>query len=280
MQHTTVHLKDHFPFLGENGCDPLLTTYLPYNMTEMKRQDQKRPAILLCPGGGYAMVSQREDEAIGLHFLPQGYNVFVLNYSVKPNRFPTQLREVAAAMELIYANADAWNTDVSRIAIMGFSAGGHLAAHYSNAFDCPEVREVFPESKAVNASILCYSVINGEDGSEAHKGTFLNLTGHYPLTEEELDKFCCDRLVSEHTPPTFLWHTTTDAAVHVSNSLRYASALAKYQIPFAMHIYPFGPHGLATVDAQTNGPLSEAVQLAKTWLPELMAWLKVTFAWQ
>jgi len=279
MTHITVHLNAQFPFLGENGCDPLLTTYLPYNMTEMQRQDQKRPAILLCPGGGYGMVSQREAEVIALHFLPQGYNVFVLTYSVKPNRFPTQLREVAAAMELIYANADAWNTDVSRIAIMGFSAGGHLAAHYTNAFDCPEVREVFPESKAVNASILCYPVINGQEGI-AHQGSFTNLVGHFPLTPEELDSFSCDRLVSERTPPAFLWHTAADGIVPVSNSLLYASALAAHKIPFALHIYPFGGHGLATVDDQTNGPLKESTLLAKTWMPELHAWLKVTFAQQ
>ena len=278
MIHEVVHLKDHFPFLGAEGKDPTLTLYLPYNMTEMNRQDQKRPAILLCPGGGYAMVSQREAEPIALHFLPLGYNVFILNYSVAPHRFPTQLQEVAAAMELIHANADAWNTDVNRIAIMGFSAGGHLAAHYSNSYDIPEVREVFPESKPVNGSILCYSVITGEAQTKPHQGTFRNLTGNYPLTEEQLDKFCCDRLVSDRTPPAFLWHTAADGAVPVCNSLLYASALAAHKIPFALHIYPFGAHGLATVDAQTNNSLAEEVLPAQTWLPELMAWLKVTFA--
>ena len=101
MRYEVLHLKDRFPFLGENGCDPTLEVYLPQIMTEMGRHDWKRPSILICPGGGYAGVSQREGEPIGLHFLPEGYNVFVLTYSVAPNRFPTQLREVAAAMELI-----------------------------------------------------------------------------------------------------------------------------------------------------------------------------------
>lgn len=275
MTHEIIHLKDRFPFLGEEGRDPILTTYLPYNMTEMKRQDQKRPTILLCPGGGYRMVSQREAEAIAVHFLPEGYNVFVLTYSVHPHGFPTQLREVAAAMELIYENADRWNVDTGRIAIMGFSAGGHLAAHYTNSFDCPEIRAVFPESKPVQASILCYPVITSREGL-CHQGSFENLVGHFPLTDGENEKFSCDRLVTDRTPPAFLWHTAADQAVPVANSLLYAQALSEHKIPFALHIYPHGPHGLATVDAQTNRELSPDTVPTAQWLPELKAWLKVT----
>ena len=279
MLHEQIHLKDHFPFLGENQCDPLLTSYLPYNMSEMKRQEQLRPTILLCPGGGYAMVSQREAEAIAVHFLPEGYNVFVLTYSVAVHHFPVQIREVAAAMELIYENAAQWNVDTDRIAIMGFSAGGHLAAHYSTSYDCAEVREVFPESKAVQASILCYPVITSIDGQgQAHRGTFLNLVGHFPLSEEENEKFSCNRLVSDRTPPAFLWHTAADNTVPVANSLLYAQALSEHNIPFALHIYPFGHHGLSTVDAQTNGELSPASLMAAEWLPSLKQWLKITFA--
>ena len=122
-------------------------------------QSQDRPAVVVCPGGGYRRVSQREGEPIALHFLPHGYNVFVLWYSVSPNRFPTQLREVAAAMELLHENAEAWHCDTDKIAIMGFSAGGHLAAHYSNAYHWPEVREMFPRSKPGSATLLCYPVM-------------------------------------------------------------------------------------------------------------------------
>lgn len=276
MRHEQIHLKNHFPFLGENERDPLLTTYLPYNSTEMKRQDQLRPTILLCPGGGYGMVSQREAEPIAVHFLPAGYNVFVLTYSVAPHGFPVQLREVAAAMELIYANATQWNVDTNRIAIMGFSAGGHLAAHYSTSYDCAEVREVFPESKPVQASILCYPVITSTEGP-CHKGSFKNLVGHFPLTEEEDEKFSCHRQVSDHTPPAFLWHTAADQAVPVVNSLLYAQALSEHSIPFSLHIYPYGHHGLSTVDAQTNGELSPAFLLAADWLPSLKKWLQITF---
>lgn len=276
MRTETIHLKDHFPFLGENGCDPTLDLFLPYNMTEMGRQDQKRPCILICPGGGYAGVSQREGEPIGLHFLPEGYNVFVLTYSVAPNRFPTQLREVAAAMELIHHNADLWNCDPNRIAILGFSAGGHLAAHYSTGFDCAEVREAFPESKAVNASILCYPVITA-DPAYAHMGSFINLTGHDPITAEDMDNFSCEKRVTDHTPPAFLWHTAADGGVPVMNSLLYAGALAKHNIPCELHVYPFGNHGLATVDEHTNNGLDEKTAHAAAWLPAVKKWLKLIF---
>ena len=276
MRCENIHLKERFPFLGQDGRDPVLTAYLPYNMTEMQRQEQKRPSILLCPGGAYRVVSQREAEPIALHFLPEGFNVFVLTYSVKPHTFPAQLQEVAAAMELIYENADNWNTDTGRIAIMGFSAGGHLAAHYTNAYDCPQVRQVFPESKGVKASILCYPVICTAQ-QHCHKGSFMNVIGHdYPLRPEEEEMFSCDLLVSEGTPPAFLWHTAEDGSVPVMNSLLYAQALARYKIPFALHIYPAGRHGLATVDEQTNGELPPEVQAAQAWLPALKQWLKNT----
>ncbi len=275
MRYEKLYLKDRFPFLGENGCDPAVELYLPYNMTEMNRQDQKRPCMVVCPGGGYGMVSQREAEPIALHLLPEGFNVFVLTYSVAPHRFPTQLVQVAAVMELIYENAEKWNCDTGRIAIMGFSAGGHLAAHYSVCYDCEAVRRVFPNSKPVNASVLCYPVITA-DPAGGHLGSFDNLLGHQPGTEEEMNFFSCDKQVSAKTPPAFLWHTAADDCVPVNNSLLYAQALAKHSIPFALHIYPQGQHGLSTADEQTCDALPQDVAHAKTWLTEMKIWLKQT----
>ena len=275
MRYEKIYLKDHFPFLGENGCDPTVELYLPYNMTEMNRQDQKRPCMVLCPGGGYGMVSQREAEPIALHLLPEGFNVFILTYSVAPNRFPTQLLQVAAVMELIYENAQHWNCDTGRIAIMGFSAGGHLAAHYSVCYDCEAVRKVFPDSKPVNASVLCYPVITA-DPACSHKGSFENLLGHYPNTEEELNFFSCEKQVSAKTPPAFLWHTAADACVPVNNSLLYAQALAKHSVPFELHIYPQGWHGLSTADGQTCDNLPENPAHIQSWLKEMKTWLQQT----
>ena len=274
MKCEVLHLKDYYPFLGEDNCDPTVEMYLPFNLTEMGRQNDKRPCMIVCPGGAYAFCSQREAEPIALQFLPQGYNVFTITYSVNPHRFPTQLREVAALMELIYKNADAWNCDTEKIAIIGFSAGGHLAAHYSTMFDCKEVREVFPESKSVNASVLCYPVITA-DPSHAEKGSIHNLVGKTDISPEETEYFSCEKNVKDTTPPAFIWHTAEDNGVPVMNSLMYAGALSAHKVPFELHIYPFGAHGLSTGDAQTNDNMNERTKHVGNWLTSLEKWLKL-----
>ena len=287
MYTDTIHLKDAFPVLGEQGRDPTLTVYVPDAVTWRlalgnnidgysdahvnTKEDHLRPGILLCPGGGYGHLSGRESEPIALQFLSSGYRVFVLHYSCAPHRYPTQLIEVAAAMELIHQNASVWNCDTGKIAIMGFSAGGHLAAHYSTCYDCPEVRAVFPSSKAIQATILGYPVITTE-----YKGiTFENLAGHELQTEEELRKFSCDQLVTDRTPPAFLWHTFLDDAASVVNTLRYAEALYRHRIPAEVHIYPYGPHGMATVDEETCTEIPSPVARASAWLNDVKAWLKM-----
>ena len=278
MRSFQVHLKEHFAFLGENGCDAVLEAYLPYNMTEMGRENQRRPSVLICPGGSYAMCSQREAEPIALQYIKEGYNAFVLWYSVAPNRFPQALREVAASVELIHQNAQQWNCDEHRVAIMGFSAGGHLAALYSNAYDWPEVREVFPDSKPVQTSILCYPVISAVPGI-ADPGSFEHLLGQFPLTPEQTERFSCDRLVRKSTPPAFLWHTAEDDCVSVQNSLLYAEALAAHHVPYELHIFPFGYHGMATCTRETlGGEITAGIAYTQVWIEESCRWLKLL--WQ
>ncbi len=276
MKYEVVKLKDYFPFLGENGADPYVELYLPYNMTEMHHENRKRPCMVVCPGGGYGMCSQRESEPIALKFLQEGFNVFVLTYSVAPHRFPTQLRQVAALMELIYKNAEEWHCDTNKVAIIGFSAGGHLAAHYSTMFDCDEVRVVFPESKSVNASVLCYPVISAE-AVTAHMGSFENLLGHKPENQAETDYFSCDKNVKSTTPPAFLWHTAADDCVPLKNSLLYAEALWRNNVSVELHVYPFGGHGLSTCDSQTIDDMTPVYDYNSAWIPAVKKWLALIF---
>ncbi len=275
MLHETFHLKEIYPALADLSNDPTLTTYLPYNLSEMGRQEQKHPAILLCPGGGYSFCSQREDEPIALKLLSWGYRVFILTYSCTPCHFPAQLCEVAAAMDMIHTNADKWHIDVNRIAIMGFSAGGHLAGHYSNSYNCPEVRAIFPDSKAVAATVLCYPVIT-TDPIWSHVGTIQNVAGHTELSDADIAMYSVEKLVTKQTPPAFIWQTAADDVVPVVNCLLYAQALAEHGVSFALHIYPHGRHGLSTVDATSCEPLDDLTRYAGQWLPALKDWLEVT----
>lgn len=276
MRFFQIDLKEKYEFLGEADRSPTLTAYLPRNIIEMGRENQKRPCIVVCPGGGYANCSEREAEPVALKFLNWGFNAFVLRYSCAPHRYPVQLREVAAAFEEIYKNADEWHCDTNKIGIIGFSAGGHLTAHYSNAYNCDEVRSVFPNSKKPNFSVLCYPVISADE-TFAHKGSFVNLLSKYPQGTD-VRKYSCDKMVTPNTPPTFIWQTTTDQAVPVKNSLVYATALADNKVPFSLHIYPYGVHGLSTCDHLTNDQekLDSKTLLAKAWLDDLKKWIDKT----
>lgn len=274
MRIVEINLKEKYEFLSHDGGSPRLTCYLPYCIKEMGRENEKRPCVVVCPGGGYAYCSEREAEPIALKFLNWGFNVFVLCYSNAPHRYPVQLREVAAAFEEIYKNATEWNCDTSKIGIIGFSAGGHLAAHYSNAYNCDAVHKVFPNSKKPRFSVLCYPVISADE-SFSHKGSFVNLLGEYP-TDDNVHKFSCDKLVTPDTPPTFIWHTAEDQVVPVKNSLVYATALADNKVPFSLHIYPYGEHALSTCDELTNNDdrLTAPKLLAHDWLEDLKNWMK------
>lgn len=206
--------------------------------------DRRRPAVLILPGGGYEHVSAREAEPVALRFAARGYVAFALTYSCKPHVFPVALREAAMAMKFIRANARTMEVDPSMVAAIGFSAGGHLCGTLGTLFDDPAVADIGPaELLRPDALGLCYPV--AVSWGRTHEGSFQNLTGG---DEQLRSRLSLEKLVRSDMPPVFLWHTRQDGSVPCRNSILLAAALAETQVPFALHVYHRGPHGLSVAD--------------------------------
>lgn len=269
MQTFSLKLSDHYQELGQKS-EGVLDAYIPDASPEIN-PDIMRPSILICPGGAYMYCSRREAEPIALNFVGKGYNVFVLYYSVFEKCFPYPQLEVLSAIRMIRENAAQWHCAPDKIAVMGFSAGGHLAACASNLYNDSRLLEIIqaePELLRPNASILCYAVISGL--KSPHELSFERLLGE--PDEEGLASLSLELRVDEGTPPAFIWHTSDDGGVSVNNSLLYASALAEHNIPFEMHIFPHGIHGLANADRTTvyeNPVCAQWIGLCLKWLDNL-----------
>ena len=252
---------------------PTLDLYLPDNFPEID-SDRKRPTVIICPGGGYRYTSRREAEPVALKFVTEDFNAVVLNYSCAPARFPASLCEVAWAVKTVKQNAIDWNVDAENIFVCGFSAGGHLAASFGTLWDSKIIKNAFPcQDLSIKGMILCYPVITS--GEKAHCGSFTNLLGEN-ATSKALAQVSLEKQVSPTTPPAFIWHTFEDATVPVENSLLFASALRAKNVPFELHIFPFGPHGLSLCTDTVYGPdkIPSRAEENKIWIDLAIAWIK------
>lgn len=239
--------------------------------------DKKRPAVLLCPGGGYRTLSTREDQPIAMKYLA-GFHVFVLHYSLAPDVFPRALMELALAMKVIREHGDEWNVDVDRIAVSGFSAGGHLACCLGVFWD----REwlygalgVKPEMIRPDGMILCYPVITS--GEYCHKGSFECLMGAEASKKDEKLRrlLSLEYQVGPQVPKTFLWHTWTDQSVPVENSLLLLQALRKAGVNVEAHLYPVGPHGIALGTEETQGIDQKYLEpYCDSWMGLAIRWIE------
>lgn len=254
-----------------NGFMPTLTAYIIDDASTSEKA-RKRPCVVVFPGGGYWFCSEREAEPIALQFLAAGIPSVVVDYCVAPaNHYPSALEDASEAIKLVRKHADEWGIDRDKIAVIGFSAGGHLAASISTLWDEEPIKTPDGANKP-NAAILCYPVISSDD-TIWHKGSFDNLCNG----DEALVKaMSLENRVSEKTPPCFIWHTFTDGAVPVENSLVFANALRKAGVSCEMHIFPEGPHGLSLANSDTasrevevNPHVAKWVELALDWLEDL-----------
>ncbi len=231
---------------------------------------RKRRAVLVLPGGGYSLTSPREAEPIALQFLAADISVFVLNYSCAPSRFPIALVQVAQSLKIMRENAEELNLLPDKLVVCGFSAGGHLASCIGTLW-----KEFLPkygftdETHKPNGIILSYPVISGVHSS--HVRSFMNLLGDNP-SPKDLEFLSTENRVSKDTPPTFLWHTFEDKSVLVQNSLMFASALAKEGVPFELHVYPKGGHGLSLANNIVCQP-EGCIERTADWINKAIAWV-------
>ncbi len=258
---TTIQLWENVP----GKCEEV--PVLEYYPAENKVTDA---TVVICPGGGYAMRAGHEGKGYAEYFNGLGMDAFVCEYRVAPHRFPLPLLDIRRSIRYVRAHAAEYGVNPEKIAVMGSSAGGHLAAlvsTYTAPIDFEDIDELDKVCPLPNASILCYPVIHLPDETNiAHVGSYKNLLGE----NTDYAKYSPNLLVSDTTPTAFLWHTSDDAVVNVINSYLYAKALREHNIKHEMHIFPSGYHGLGVA---TNMPhVAQWTGLLKNWLIDL-GWL-------
>lgn len=310
MLHETIYLSKE--------RNVYLDTYIIENSNELQ-PGVKRPAVIICPGGGYSYLSDREAEPIALSFVAAGIHAFVLHYGI--DKFavaPGPLNDIAHAISYIRDKADEWFLLSNQVYVSGFSAGAHVAASlgvfWNNSELLPEYAAK-PESIRPNGMILGYPVLDlfststhldigiapgakPEDISFDQKHPLMPLEemfvfdekeGRYfiqfenamnayifggPYTKEQETFYSLQNQVSKDTPPAFIWHTSEDGLIKPANSLKFVTALMEHDIPYELHIFENGGHGLALANDVTANYPHDVNVAAAAWMPRAIAWLK------
>lgn len=243
-----------------SGYGQPVPTLIPYLVPA------RQPAglVVVLPGGGYEMKAPHEAEPIARWLNRAGFSAAVVDYRVKPYHHPYPLLDARRAIQMVRSRAVRWGVDPEHIAILGFSAGGHLASTTGTHFEeLPEMPQdaISHLSGRPDAMILCYPVISF--GPFGHGGSMNNLLGSNP-PDDLVKSLSNETQVSRQTPPAFLWHTANDEAVPVENSLLFASALSSNGVLFELHVFPDGAHGLGL--AGDNPSVGQWTALCERWL--------------
>lgn len=239
--------KDEYQYEGSFGFLPFLMSYI-----HVEKQED-RPCMIVVPGGGYCVVSPTEGEIVAKKFYDKGYNAFVCAYTTNllmnvPLK-KQSMKDLSRAIRYVRKNASEFHVNPDKLAICGFSAGGHLCGsvcvHFEDIVD--ENKEYQMISNRPDAAILSYPVITS--GIDAHRDSFIALLGS-DANEEELEYMSLEKHVTRNTPPCFIWQTATDELVPVENSFLFAKACKNAEIPFAYHVFSNGQHGLSLANEE------------------------------
>ncbi|KAB1437522.1 alpha/beta hydrolase [Candidatus Galacturonibacter soehngenii] len=287
-------------YVEENESGAYFTAYLLEDSKELL-SGRKRPVVVIAPGGGYLFTSDREAEPIALKFLSLGYHAVVLRYTTgdmegnKVGVGKQALKELAHTIRYLRRKSDLWMIDSQKVVVCGFSAGAHLAAslgvHWQdqsllNALsNQAESDQIKPNALILGYALLDYNVMlkkaEREDLDEKAKANleFMKiankaLTGKSDLSQDIVKEYSPIYWVSQHTPPTFLWHTAKDNLVYAENSLKFALELAKHNVPYELHVFQDGEHGLSLANEVTANKKEQIDRECEVWFDLAVNWLK------
>ena len=254
-----------------NAFDGAVTGYI-HESYEGLEAHAVRPALVVCPGGGYSFCSPRETDAPAMRFFSIVYNVFILLYSTGVGAYGLRpLRELAETVRILRGKQEEFGIDGHKIAVMGFSAAGHLAASLGALHSNRSLPNPLPENCRPDALVLAYPVIT--TGEYTHEETMLNSTHG---EAEFKDLLSIENHITGDFPPAFLWHTWDDELVPLENTLMLAAALRKQDINFEYHVFSHGAHGLSTCDCEVDTPNRDCA----VWIPLCQSWLNNIFEFE
>ncbi len=263
----TVDLYEYFGLKKNEYTDGVLTCYIQ-ECTDAVNTERRFPSVVIFPGGAYRYLSPREAEPLAMRYYAVGFSGFVLSYSIAPLSFPTALREAAMAIRYLRENADELSLAPNKIAALGCSAGGHLLGTLSTLYNSEFVPESLHSARP-DASIYCYPVVT--TGEKSNIESVYNISGG---NEQIASMLSVEKLVHKDCPMAFIWHTYEDTSVPVKNSLLLAGAYEDAGVPFEMHIFSQGGHGMSTCDEVSNR--SDNVPKCSTLTPK---WIELSIKW-
>jgi acetyl esterase/lipase len=260
MKELALLWADGAPLTEGTGDEdsPAITPYLV--------DGKGNSAVIVCPGGGYGLRANHEGEPVAKWLNSLGISAFVLRYRVAPYRYPCALLDAQRTIRTVRHQAASLGVSPDRIGILGFSAGGHLASTAGTNYDAGNTDAGDPierESCRPDFMVLCYPVITMK-GPHVNVGSCNNLLGSDP-DSALIELMSSETRITSDTPPTFLWSTSDDTAVPVENSFMFATELKRHGVPFDLHVYARGKHGLG---------LAESVDHVKHWTSACESWLR------